>query len=163
MFCIHWTWDALLYKTLMFWHFDLEMFIHSLQEITISCSKRTVISDVKMYCTNMEFCIWQTSFFLCCTCDGILKTVWGNGFGVLLFPYVCVYERETDRQQGEREYVISETQPSQYWDRDLSAHLRQSINSLKCVNAINPLDKTYDSINTIIIKSLRCFFSSPLY
>lgn len=21
----------------------------------------------------MEFCIWQTSFFLCCTCDGNIK------------------------------------------------------------------------------------------
>lgn len=26
--------------------------------------KRKVISDViEMYCTNIEFCIWQTSFF----------------------------------------------------------------------------------------------------
>ena len=89
MFCIHWTWDALLYKTLMFWHFDWELFVHSLQEITISCSKRTVISDViKMYCTNMEFCIWQTSFFCVAHVMEILKTVWGNGFSVASLP-IC--------------------------------------------------------------------------
>ena len=71
----------------MFWHFDWE-FLHSLQEITISCSKTTAISDViKMYCTNMEFCIWQTSSFFCVAhVMKILKTVWGNVSGVLSLP-----------------------------------------------------------------------------
>lgn len=47
---------------MMFWTMRFTQFTG---QINISWRLRTVISDVtKMYCTNMEFCIWQTSFFV---------------------------------------------------------------------------------------------------
>lgn len=58
--------------------------------------KRKVISDVnEMYCTNIEFCIWQTSFFCVAHVMEIIKTVWENGFGVTGFLKAlcaCVWE-----------------------------------------------------------------------
>lgn len=91
MFCIHWPWDALLYKTLMFWPFDWELFVHSLQETTISCSKR----DGYLWCYKKKCIvqIWSSVFgrprlFCVAHVMEILKTVWANGF---IVPSLCLH------------------------------------------------------------------------
>ena len=81
----------------MFWPFDWELFLLGVQEANISW--RTVLSDVvQTYCTNMELCISQSSFFCVAHVMEILKkNVWGNGFNVPLFidvSYVCARATE---------------------------------------------------------------------